>query len=270
MGDFLSYAVLGLIQGMTEFLPVSSSGHLVLMRDILGATKDGLAADAVLQLATVLAVVVYFFKDLLSLVYTALYKALGKPVRVEDERLMWALVAGTVPAVILGLLLEDVMATAFRNPHLVAVALVVGSLIMLGAEYVSARLNRNAGLGALGWVKGVVVGLFQSLALVPGMSRSGMTISGGLFLGLSREAAARFGFLLSVPIIAGSGLKKLYDLWGAGELAALGEPLLVGSVAAFISGLLAIHVLLMFVRSQPLYVFIVYRLLLAGAILFIL
>ncbi|MBX9765236.1 undecaprenyl-diphosphate phosphatase, partial [Patescibacteria group bacterium] len=196
MNETLSYAILGLIQGLTEFLPVSSSGHLVVVRDVLAVVKDGLAADAVLQLATVLAVVVYFWKDILNLVYTALYKLTGRSVRAEDERLLVALIVGTIPAFVIGLFLEDIMATAFRSPYLVAYALLAGSLVMLAAEYVSAKVQKSKALGATTWKDGLIIGFFQALALVPGMSRSGMTISGGLFLGLSREAAARFGFLL--------------------------------------------------------------------------
>ncbi len=270
MNETLSYAILGLVQGLTEFLPVSSSGHLVVMHDLLALLENGLAVDAVLQLATVLAVVVYFWKDILNLVYTALYKLIGRSVRPEDERLLVALIIGTVPAFIFGLLLEDIMATMFRSPYLVAYALLGGSFVMLGAEYIAAKLEKNKKLADATWKDGLIIGFFQALALVPGMSRSGMTISGGLFLGLSREAAARFGFLLAVPIIAGSGLKKLLELWWGGELVSLGLPLLAGSLTAFLSGLLAIHFLLLFLRSQPLYIFIAYRVLLAGVILFFL
>ncbi|MBY0538887.1 undecaprenyl-diphosphatase UppP [Patescibacteria group bacterium] len=270
MNETLSYAILGLVQGLTEFLPVSSSGHLVVMRDLLSVFENGLAVDAVFQLATVLAVIVYFWKDLLNLFYTALYKMTGRAVKPEDERLLLALIIGTIPAFVVGLFLESAMETAFRSPYLVAYTLLVGSLIMLAAEYASVKFATKKELGGTSWKDGLIVGVFQALALVPGMSRSGMTISGGLFLGLSRETAARFGFLLAVPIIAGSGLKKLLELWWGGELVALGAPILVGSVVAFFSGLLAIHFLLMFLRNQPLYIFVAYRVLLAGVILFFL
>lgn len=270
MNETVSYAILGLVQGLTEFLPVSSSGHLVVMRDLLSVFENGLAVDAVFQLATLFAVIVYFWRDLLNLLYTALYKITGRAVRAEDEHLLVALLVGTVPAFILGLLLENAMETVFRSPYLVAYALLVGSLIMLAAEYASVKFAAKKELGATTWKDGLIVGVFQALALVPGMSRSGMTISGGLFLGLSREAAARFGFLLAVPIIAGSGLKKLIELYSGGELMTLGMPILVGSGVAFLSGLLAIHFLLMFLRNQPLYIFVVYRVLLAGVILFFL
>jgi undecaprenyl-diphosphatase len=268
MNETLSYAILGLVQGLTEFLPVSSSGHLVVVRDMLSVFESALAVDAVFQLATLLAVVVYFFKDLLRLAYTALYKVTGRPVKAEDERLLVSLLIGTVPAFVVGIFLEDIMETAFRSPYLVAYALLAGSLIMLGAEYVSSRMPIKLNDGTGGWKRGFLIGVFQSLALMPGMSRSGMTIAGGLYLGFTREAAARFGFLLAVPIIAGSGLKKLIELWSGGELVMLGAPILIGSAVAFTSGLLAIHFLLLFLRRQPLYIFIVYRVLLAGVILF--
>lgn len=252
MHDVVAFSILGLVQGLTEFLPVSSTGHLILVREVFGITADhGLAIDAVLQLATALAVVVYFFKDILKL----------------DRQTLLALAAGTVPAVIAGLFLESTMDTVFRSATLVAYALLAGSLVMLAAEVFSKRIEQKK---EAGWGTGLVIGLFQCLALVPGMSRSGMTISGGLFMGLTRESAARFGFLLSVPIILGSGLKKLLELGFDGTLAAVGPDLLAGSAVAFASGLLAIHLLLLFVRTQPLYAFIAYRIVLAALILYLL
>jgi undecaprenyl-diphosphatase len=273
MHDVVAFSVLGLVQGLTEFLPVSSTGHLILAREVFGFDAGhGLAIDAVLQLATALAVVVYFFKDILKL----------------NLKQVSVLAVGTVPAVIIGLVAEDSMETVFRSAELVAYALLLGSAVMLVAEVFARRalhrvrdsvateslnprpvgLRSPSAMPALALWKGFVVGLFQCLALIPGMSRSGMTISGGLFMGLTREAAARFGFLLSVPIILGSGLKKLLELGFDGTLVAVGPALLVGSVVAFLSGILAIHALLLFVRTQPLYLFIAYRVLLAGFILF--
>ncbi len=268
MPDILSFSILGLVEGVTEFLPVSSSGHLILVRDLLGMnTGNGLAMDAVLQLAGLLAIVVYFWRDLLRLARAALLGISGRPpARKEDERLILALIVGTLPALIIGFFLEKTMETVFRNPHLVAYALIAGSLVFLLAEYVSKK-EVSGGMETVGMRRGLLIGFFQALALVPGMSRSGMTIAGGLMLGLSRDAAARFGFLLSVPIIAGSGLKKLLELSEGGELVTLGAPLLLGSAVAFFSGLLAIHGLLLFLRRYPLYVFAAYRVLLAVLIL---
>ena len=268
MPDFISYGILGLVQGLSEFLPISSTGHLIVTRALLGLeTPDGLAIDAVLQCGTVLAVIVYFRSDLIHLARTAVRQLFWAPVEVKDARLLRALIAGTVPGVVAGLLLESTMDTVFRNPHLVAYALIVGSLFFMAAEYVYKRVHVSLSLEDFGWRRGFVVGVFQSLALVPGMSRSGMTISGGLFLGFTREAAARFGFLLSVPIIAGSGLKKLIDLYSSGMLTSVEGPLIFGTLIAFVSGLLAIHGLLLFVRTRTLYAFVVYRVILALLIL---
>lgn len=268
MHDWLIYSILGLVEGLTEFLPISSSGHLIIARELLGATGGtSLAIDSVLQLGTILAVVVYFFRDLLALAHTALKKVLGKPVKQEDTRLLIALIIGTIPGVVFGLFLEHTMDTLFRNTHLVAYALIVGSLIFLLADYVSKKKKATLGVESVGFWKGLTVGLFQCLALVPGMSRSGMTISGGLFLGLSREAAARFGFLLSVPIIFGAGAKKFLELYSTGTLTSIGMPLVLGSIVAFLSGLLAIHALLSYLKTHPLFVFAIYRVLVAVVIL---
>jgi undecaprenyl-diphosphatase len=254
MSEAWVMVVLGLVQGLTEFLPVSSSGHLIIVRDVLAVTANGLAIDAVLQLATVLAVVAYFAKDLLSIVTERKYGV------------ALALAVGTVPAVIAGVFLEDLMETAFRSPHLVAYTLLAGSVIMLAAEYWTRTIPDKV----IGWKEGLVVGLFQCLALVPGMSRSGMTIAGGMFLGLSRSEAARFGFLLAIPILVGSGGKKFLELMSEGVLVTSGAPLAVGFVVAFVSGLIAIHTLLAIVRRTPLTVFVVYRVLLAILILVLL
>lgn len=243
----LEAIVLGLVQGLTEFIPVSSSGHLIIVREWLGfASDNGLAFDAVLQLATVFAVIVYFLKDI--------------PYIFSNKKLLLALVAGTVPAVVAGVLLEDKMETVFRSADLVAWTLLIGALIMYLADRVGQRDE------CVDTKKGFIIGLFQSLALVPGISRSGATLSGGLFMGLSREAALRFSFLLSVPILLGSGSKKLLDLSSTGALSEIGMPLLVGSVAAFLSGLWAVRFLMNYLKTHKLTPFIWYRVVLAGVI----
>lgn len=253
MLDSWSLGFLGAVQGLTEFLPVSSTGHLILSRTFFNlSTEYGLAIDAVLQLATALAVVVYFWSDL-----TSLWKR-------ENRTLLSAIVVGTVPAIIAGLLLEDSMATVFRSAELVAYALIAGSVVMLAAEYAPWKVTVPDG-----WRRGLVVGLFQCLALVPGMSRSGMTIAGGMFSGLTRSDAARFSFLLATPILLGSGLKKLYELYSLGVTDTLGVPIFVGGLAAFVSGILAIHLLLIIVRKTPLTVFVLYRLALAAIVLLV-
>lgn len=259
---FFDSIILGIVQGLTEFLPVSSSGHLILARQILGIqTLDGLAFDAVLQLATIAAVGLYFWKDLWNLFKTFTSYFTSKPAGQKEKTLLWAVIIGTIPAVIFGLLLESRMETIFRNVHLVALTLLLGSLMMFAAEKY-AKQNSALTVG-----KGLVTGLFQVLALVPGVSRSGATISGGLFSGLKREDAARFSFILSFPIILGSGLKKLLDLYKAHELVTLGASLWVGSIVAFVVGLAAIHFLITYLKKNTLNLFVAYRILLVLAII---
>lgn len=247
--------ILGLVQGLTEFIPVSSSGHLVILHEWLGPSVGDLAFDAVLQLATALAVLIYFRRDIIRLIQSGVRLILGKEIASLDRNLVFALVLGTIPAVVLGVLLEDAMATTFRSVSLVATALLVGSVVMFIADYFQKgdrEITARSGFG---------IGLFQALALIPGISRSGATISGGLFAGLSRENATRFSFLLSFPIIAGSGAKKLFELSSTGNLFSLA--LALAFVASFVSGFFAIHYLLRYLRNHSLSVFIWYRVLLA-------
>ncbi len=256
--DTLTGIILGAVQGITEFLPISSSGHLILAREVLGVhTEFGLSVDAVLQLATSLAILIYFWRDFLQLFLSALQWVQGKVIPSKDKILIGALVVGTLPAVVLGLLLEDIMATSFRNAELVAWTLLLGAALFWVAE----RLAKQA--QELNVKRGFWIGLFQALALIPGMSRSGVTIAGGLLLGLSRVEATRFGFMLGFPIIFGSGLKKLLELGGSGDLVTLGLPLFLSALTAFIVGILAMHFMVRYLRNHTLNVFIVYRVLLA-------
>jgi undecaprenyl-diphosphatase len=259
--EILLAIVLGFVQGLTEFLPVSSTGHLILVRELFPNAHhaNDLAFDAVLHLATTGAIVIYFWKDLLGLLHTAL-RFLGRlPVGERDLALLKALLYGTVPAVILGLLLEDLMENAFRSPLLVALVLVLGSALFAYAEYMHAIRGGRAGLAPM---TGFKIGLFQALALIPGMSRSGATISGALILGLSRLEAARFAFLLALPVMLGAGGKKLLDLMAAGGTTHW-TPIAFGALTAFVVGLGAVHFMMRFMRTNTLWPFVWYRLLLA-------
>lgn len=259
------FLFLGIVQGLTEFLPVSSSGHLIIARDLFGVvTPDGLAVDAVLQLATALAVLVYFRNDFWRLAEDAISWIRGRGVESGQKVMILAIMLGTIPAVIAGLLLESRMETIFRSAELVAWMLLAGSALLLLAEWTGKWIKEKKELSV--W-RGIGIGLYQCLALVPGVSRSGATIAGGLMLGLSRSEAARFGFLLSFPIILGSGLKKLLELGMHGELSQIGFPLLLGSLVAFTVGLGCIHFLIRFLKSNSLGIFILYRTLLALSIL---
>ena len=263
---FIESTALGLLQGFTEFLPVSSTGHLVLIRALFGIEdSNALAFDAMLHLATALAVIVYFRRDLWEIAQAALRKLGRLPVNEKDERLLYALLIGTVPAVILGLSLESLMATLFRSPLLVAGVLVAGSFLFMYAEWRYLTTPRD---NELTMRRGLIIGLFQSLALIPGMSRSGATIVGGMLLGLSRSEAARFAFLLAVPVITGAGMKKFLELLTSDSAIAWGSVAL-GAFVAFVSGLIAIHFMISFVRRHTLWPFIWYRLTLAAFVVFV-
>ncbi|MDQ5969253.1 MAG: Undecaprenyl-diphosphatase [Patescibacteria group bacterium] len=257
--------ILGFVEGATEFIPVSSSGHLIIFREILGA-KDfgGLAFDAVLQLSASLALLVYFWKDVAYLVKSVWQMIRRKKLdRLEDQVLLYAILLGTIPAIIFGLLAEKWMDTIFRNTELVALTLVLGSILFWYAEKV-AKQNEVMSIS-----RGIMIGFFQCLALVPGVSRSGATISGGLIAGLNKDDAVRFSFLLSIPILFGAGLKKVFEIRQDLFSSDLGSPLLFGCITAFITSLIAINFLIKYLKSHDLKVFIWYRLALAIIIVFL-
>lgn len=264
--DIFASVVLGFVQGITEFLPVSSTGHLVLLHTVFGVEDvSSLAFDAVLHLATALAVIVYFYEELFVLVQTVLRKLGRLPVNQKDYLIVKAIAVGTIPAVVAGFFLESYMDSVFRNPILVAVVLILGSCFFMYAEYV---YDNNFHTTELDAKTGFKVGLFQMLALIPGMSRSGSTIAGGMILGLNRSDAAKFSFLLAVPIILGAGAKKLLELISSsGEITWL--PISIGATVAFVVGLCAIHFMITFIRNHSLWPFIWYRIILACFVLFV-
>ena len=257
--------VLGIVQGLTEFLPVSSSGHLIVVPALLGWHDpfiDSLAFSVMLHIATLLALLVYFRADWVRLIPAGLAAIRDRSLRDDpDRRLAWLLAVATIPAVIAGVVLNDAIETVFREPRLVAVTLVLGAAILFVADRVG---TRSKGMDSISFPVAAGIGAAQALALVPGVSRSGISISAGLFAGLDRESAARFAFLMATPVTAGAGLWELRKIVSgeAGVDLPL-VPLFAGMVAALISGLLAIAVLLRYLRTHGLGVFVVYRLALA-------
>jgi undecaprenyl-diphosphatase len=263
--DVFAALLLGLIQGLTEFLPVSSTGHLILARDVLGITaENGLAFDVVLHLATLLAVLWYFRSDIAALGNSLIRFSMGRSVEPAQKSLLLALVLGSLPAGIIGILFQDAIEGALRSATAVAWVLILGSILFVIAEWVGRQYEEKRSITL---PSGIMIGFFQALALLPGMSRSGATISGGLLLGLSRENAARYSFLLSIPVILGAGILKLAELADSGVLFMNATPIFIGAIAAFSAGLLAIHFLMQFVRRHSLIPFVVYRLVLAVVIL---
>lgn len=241
---------LGLVQGATEFLPVSSSGHLVLTEAFF-RVRAGLAFDTFIHLGTLMAVLIYFRKDWLMI-----FSSLRRP---GFGRLLFLMLCvGTIPGAVAGLFLEDIVSAHFRMPERVAFMLILMSLPLLAGEFFG---RKDKSLRELGLLGAAVIGLAQALALIPGTSRSGITMAAGLLLGLSRAEAAHFSFLLSAPIITGAGLFEGVKILSQGELPFL--TLFSGALAAFLSGWLAISFLLSFLQTRSFYPFIVYRLLLA-------
>ncbi|MBN1486666.1 MAG: undecaprenyl-diphosphatase UppP, partial [Anaerolineae bacterium] len=206
---------LGFLQGATEFLPVSSSGHLVILPHLLNWTDPGLAFDAVLHLGTLLAVFIYFWSDVVMMIQ-AFFRSLRNHSLTDPEaRITWGVIIGSIPAALAGFLLEDIFEQLFGMPRAAAGFLLVTAALLLISEYVGKRLRDLEGMT---WQDALFIGVGQALAIVPGLSRSGSTISAAMLLGYRREAAARFSFLLSMPVILGSGLYQLLKL-ATGEVA---------------------------------------------------
>jgi undecaprenyl-diphosphatase len=248
--------ILGIVQGATEFLPVSSSAHLVLVPWLLQWKDPGLAFDTMLHLGTLLAVVAFFWSELLTLAVGLLKSMRDRSLSGNPEgRTAWLLLAATGPAAVLGFLFEDFFEGLFAQPVWVGLLLLcTGALLALG-ERCSRRVIK---MSEMRWLDAVLVGLGQAMAIAPGISRSGATMSVGLWRGLRREAAARFSFLLSVPIILGAGLFQLKELLEMPSESPSAQTLLVGLVAAAISGFLSIRFLLSYLRTRRLYPFAVY------------
>ncbi len=264
--DIIHAVILGVVQGATEFIPVSSTGHLILVRDVFGIeTADALAFDAVLQLASILAIVTVLWNDLIKIA-KSVWVALTHPrlLMPQDKQLLSALVVGTIPAIIAGLMLENAMETVFRGPLFVVIGLLLGSSLMFFAEYLSFKRTLYTEVTS---TRGFLIGLYQMLALFPGISRSGATISGGLFAGFDRIQATRFSFLLSVPIIIGAGGLKLGELLVSGDIFLIGMPLMVGAVTSFLVAFIAVRFLMAFIKTHSLKFFIWYRVVLACIIL---
>jgi undecaprenyl-diphosphatase len=258
--NILQALILGIVQGATEFAPVSSSGHLVLVPWWLGWPIPGVVFDTTLHLGTVLAVVLFFYRDLLEII-VAWVTSLARPGRRTPKAMLgWWIILGTIPAALAGVLLKDFFESVFSSPAAVAALLVVTGLILAAAERFTERWRDLPGML---WLDAVLIGVAQAVAILPGISRSGATISVGLWRGFKREEAARFSFLLSVPIILGTGLKQLLDLVrhpalrqaanGAGAV-----ELLVGAVAACLVGLWVIRYLLKYLQRGTLYPFAFY------------
>jgi len=253
--ELVKSLILGLIQGLTEFLPVSSSGHLVLAQYFFGVEEGGVAMDVVLHLGTLAAVVIFFFRDIVRLFRAVPYlfsKKGGEEIQ-GDKRIVWMLIVASVPTAILGFLFEDFLTSLFATPVAVPFTLLITAGLMLWANRL---LSGRKVLSQMKPQHALWVGVFQGLAIMPGISRSGSTIFASLIQGFDREEAARFSFLLSIPAILGATLLKFDEIAGLTSRYAL--PLLIGFLAAAVSGYIAIQFLLSLIKRRKLYVFSIY------------
>lgn len=255
--SLLESVVLGIVQGLTEFLPISSSAHLRIIPAMFGWEDPGAQFTAIIQLGTMAAVLIYFWHDLLNVV-TTWFRSLTQPRLRSDlnARMGWYLIIGTVPIVIFGFLFRNQIETGARSLYLMGTTLIVLGLILGAADYLG---SKTRSVESVGRKDAIVVGLAQALALIPGVSRSGATITAGLIMGLDREAAARFSFLLSVPAIVLSGLFELAKEVGSGSGGAGWTSIIVATIVSFVVGYASIAFLLKWLARHTLYIFVVYR-----------
>lgn len=254
--------ILGLIQGLTEFIPISSSGHLVIAHEVLGITESGLAFDVALHLGTLIALVVFFWRDLMQYVPALFRKS-------ENSKLAWLLLAATLPAALVGYLLESKAESQFRSVRLVAFNMLLLGAIMLLAEYFYSRQKKHTKLVHIDSHQALVMGFAQALAIVPGISRSGSTITAGLFAGLDRVSATRFAFLLGIPITAGAILKTFSRGEVLNQFQSEQGAVVAGILAALLSGLFAIRFMLRYLSGHGLQIFAYYRLVVGTALLLV-
>ena len=251
--------LLGIVQGVTEFIPVSSSGHLVIVPYLLGwnfPPAQAFAFDVLVQVATLVGVIAFFWRDIFTITRATLLGLIHRqPFADEKARLGWYLLLATIPAVLAGLLFKDPVEKAFDNPQGTAIFLLVTAGLLIAAERIGKR-TRN--LNSLTWKDALVIGAFQAIALLPGVSRSGATISGAMARDLERPTAARFSFLMSIPVMLGAGLVATLDLSRIPNLGALLPVFIPGFIMAAVVGYLVIKWLLTFLSRYPLYIFAIY------------
>lgn len=259
--DGFSLVILAIVQGLTEFLPISSSGHLILAPHLFGFTDQGLAADVAVHLGSLLAVVVFFRQDVRAL-WLAWWRSVWYRQVSGEGRLAWSIILATLPVMVCGWLLQDWVANDLRAPWIIATATLVFGLLLAWADQ---RGTRQRTLDQLSLRDAAWIGLAQVLALIPGTSRSGITMTAGLWLGLSRQAAARFSFLLSMPTILAASVLVTADLVQSPEPVAWAE-LAITLVLSALTAYLCIHVFLRFIERIGMWPFVIYRILLGGLI----
>lgn len=261
--DFLRAVVLGLLQGLTEFLPISSSAHLAIFPKFFGWDDPGAAYTAVIQIGTEVAVVLYFWRDIWTIGSGWVRGVFSREARLAQEwRMGWFVIIGSLPIVVLGLLLQDLIDKEFRNLWVIGTTLIVLGVVLGIAERVG---RKSSPIENLTMRHAILFGVAQAGALVPGVSRSGATISMGLFLGYERAAATRYAFLLAIPAVVGAGVYKLKDIGGENDYGV--GPTIVGTIVSFVVGLAVIHWLLRYVSTRSYTPFVFYRIGLGSLVL---
>jgi undecaprenyl-diphosphatase len=268
--NILQAILLGIVQGLTEYLPISSSAHLVIVPYLLGwqiPQDQAFIFDVLVQVATLLAVIIYFWKDIVAIAKAFVHGLLSrKPFEQQESRLGWYLILATIPAGLFGLTLKDSVEAAFSNPRMTAIFLLVTAGLLVIAEVVG---KRQRDLAQLTWKDALWIGVAQAISIFPGVSRSGSTIVGGMTRDLRRPAAARFAFLMSIPIMLAAGLLATLDLLQIPNFMALLPALIPGLLAAAVVGYLSIRWLLAFLVRRSLYIFAIYCTVLGLVVLFI-
>jgi undecaprenyl-diphosphatase len=254
--DLFQAVFLGILQGLTEFLPISSSAHLRIFPELFGWEDPGAAFTAVVQIGTEAAVILYFWRDIFRIGSTWVRSLFDRSLREhQDARMGWFIIVGSIPIVLLGIAFKDVIERDFRNLWIIGTALIVLGIVLGIAERVG---RKTQSIERLNWRDAVLLGLAQAAALVPGVSRSGATISMGLFLGYEREAATRYAFLLAIPAVVGAGLFELPEIPHGADEYGVG-PTIAATVVAFVVGYAAIAWLLRYVSTHSYAPFVIYR-----------
>jgi undecaprenyl-diphosphatase len=263
--DLFHALVLGIVQGLTEYIPVSSSGHLVLVPWLLGWPDAPFTFEVLVQWGTLVGVFIYFWRDIGEIV-RAVMQGLGRgqPLATFEARLGWLVIIATIPAVVFGLFFIDFFEAFFAAPIYVGVLMGIAAIILVIAERYGSRRRE---LESIGWLDAIIIGFWQVITLVPGISRSGATIAGGMLRDFDRPAAARFSFLMSIPALGAAGVVALKDLLGSGALMAELPALIIGFIAAAVSGYFCIRWLLSYLKGHSLYVFAIYRVILSAIVI---
>lgn len=263
--SIIEIIVLALIQGLTEFLPISSSAHLILPSQILGWQDQGLAFDVAVHVGTLIAVVIYFRKEVVEIL-AAWFKSFGAQGATDDSKLGWWIILGTIPAAVLGLIFKDLIELYLRSAWVIAITTILFGLLLW---YADVKGKQTKTIYQLTWKSALMIGMAQAMAMIPGTSRSGITMTAGLMLGMNKQSAARFSFLLAIPVISMMGLYYTIEL-ALGDHIVDWTTLILGAGLSFLSAYACIFLFLKIIERMGMMPFVIYRLLLgAGLIIFL-